>query len=104
MDIRTKEMNYKLLTKWYYVPSKLHKINPDVSPLCWRECEGEGTHSHIWWHCPLTQLYWKEVLYLVKKICNAEIVQVPWQCLFHATGIAKKNDKVAITPYLLKWM
>lgn len=25
-DTRTKEINYKLLTKWYYVPAKLHKI------------------------------------------------------------------------------
>lgn len=30
MNMRIKEMNYKLLTKLYYVPSKLHKFNPDV--------------------------------------------------------------------------
>lgn len=97
-------MNYKLITKWYYVPSKLHKINPDISPLCWRDAG--------WWNPMLIYggnalwsshigPYWEEVLYLIKKIGRAEIGQDPWQCLFHVMVDSRKNYRAAITPFLL---
>ena len=85
-DTKVKEMNYKLLTKWYYVPTKMYKINHDASPLCWRECGEEGNHAHIWWQCSLIQTYWVEVLDLMKQIEGKEIELDPWKCLFHAMG------------------
>lgn len=87
----TKEMNYKLLVKWYYVPSKIHKMNPHISPLCWRECGEVGTHAHIWWQCHLIQSYWVEILDLIKKISGNEIGLDPWQCLFHAMDSTRKK-------------
>lgn len=72
IDAKIKEINYKLLTKRYYVPAKLHKL--------------EGTHAHIWLHCPLIKVFWREILKMIKKFSGVEIRQDPWQCLFHTTG------------------
>lgn len=80
---------------------KLHKRNPHISPLCWRECGEVGTHAHIWWQCHLIQSYWVEVLDLIKKISGNEIGLDPWQCLFHAMGVSRKKYRAAITPFLL---
>lgn len=44
VDTRMKETNYKLLMKWYYVPLKLHKINSDLSALCWR---GRNSYTYM---------------------------------------------------------
>lgn len=98
MDTRIKEINYKLLTK-YYVPSKSRKIHLDLSPLRWRSCGGQGTHAHIWWGCPLIQPYWKEVLSLIKMINNVDTRHDPWQSLFHASGESRKNYRTDITPF-----
>lgn len=75
-------------------------INPDVSTLCWRECGG-GENPCPYMQCLLIQPYWKEVLYLIKKISKVEIRQDPWQCLFHASGDSRKNYRATITPFLL---
>ena len=94
-------MHYKLLTKWYYVPSKMHKMNHDTSPLCWKECGEEGNHAHIWWQCSWIQTYWVEVLDLIKQIEGKEVELDPWKCLFHAMGGSRKKYGVALTPFLL---
>ena len=99
-DTKVKEMNYKL-TKWYYVPSKMHKINSDTSSLCWRECGEEGNHAHIWWQCRVIQTYWVEVLRLIKQIEGKGIELDPWKCLFHAMEGQRKDYRTSLTPFLL---
>lgn len=32
------KVNFKIITRWYYVPTRLVKIYPDASPLCYRGC------------------------------------------------------------------
>ena len=34
VESQIKEINFKLLVKWYFVPAKLNKINSEESPLC----------------------------------------------------------------------
>lgn len=41
------EASLKVLTRWYYVPSRLARICPGTSPLCFRGCEMEGSMFHI---------------------------------------------------------
>lgn len=99
MDTWTKEMNYKSLVKWYYVSLKIHKMNPHIFPLCWRECGEVGTHAHTWWQCHLIQSYWMEIIDLIKKISGNYIGLDPWQCLFHAINSTRKKYRAAITPF-----
>lgn len=52
---KTQEMNFKLLTRWYLTPSRLHKCFPSSSDRCWRCGEEEGSLLHISWSCPRLQ-------------------------------------------------
>ena len=61
----------------------------------------EGTHAHIWWQCPLIQVYWREILGLVKKISGYEIRYDPWECLFHTTSMSRKKYRGSLVPFLL---
>lgn len=45
------ESNYKVLTRWYLVLSKIAKTIPSYSLNCFRGCAEDGTHLHIWWTC-----------------------------------------------------
>lgn len=48
----------KLFYRWYRTPHLLHKFYPGVSNACWRECNGIGSLTHIWWHCPKISTLW----------------------------------------------
>lgn len=58
VDSKTQENNYKLLTRWYRVPSSLARIYPSTSDRYWRGCGMRRTLLHIWWECPLLTPFW----------------------------------------------
>lgn len=68
LNISLIEANLKILTSWYYVPSRLAVIYLEASPLCFRGCDLEGTMFHIWWTCPRVRFYWKKVFHTLRKI------------------------------------
>lgn len=57
-NVVASEANYKVLMRWYLVPSRIAKYLPEYPPTCFRGCKDEGTHTHIWWTCPLVQRFW----------------------------------------------
>lgn len=44
---KVQETNYKILTRWYLTPSRLHIIFPDTSKYCWRCHQEERTLLHV---------------------------------------------------------
>lgn len=48
VDTKMQENSYKVLTRWYRVPSKLARIYPSISDTCWTECGLRGTFLHVW--------------------------------------------------------
>lgn len=95
------ESNYKLLSRWYYTPLKLHAISPSSSPLCWRGCGDTASHAHIWWHCPLVKPFWSEVLRLTHDITGETLSSDPWTVLLHCTTKPTLRYKRSLTPHLL---
>lgn len=54
-------IQFKILHRLHYSKAKLHKIFPEVSPLC-EKCESmEATLSHSFALCPKLQNYWHEI-------------------------------------------
>lgn len=47
------EKNYKLVSRWYRVPTNLKTMFPSASDICWRCNVEKGTYKHIWWECEL---------------------------------------------------
>ncbi|OCT84430.1 hypothetical protein XELAEV_18022584mg [Xenopus laevis] len=44
-------MRCKIITRWYYVPTRLHYIFPSSTDKCWRCGTNLGTFKHIWFSC-----------------------------------------------------
>ncbi|CAI9621365.1 unnamed protein product [Staurois parvus] len=57
-SLSVRETALKVLTRWYYTPSRLHRLFPQTSPLCFRGCGLTGTLVHIFWDCPSISLIW----------------------------------------------
>ena len=100
-DITTIEANYKCMVRWHMTPSRMNKIHPRNSELCWRNCEQKGTTLHIWWDCPRMQEYWKEILKYIAEITGETILCSPLTCLFHGTEKTKKQYGTTLVPVLL---
>lgn len=49
---KIQETNYKILTRWYYMPQLLQKYYPTTTDRCWRCQTDRGTLLHIFWSCP----------------------------------------------------
>uniref|UniRef100_A0A803K2X3 Reverse transcriptase domain-containing protein n=1 Tax=Xenopus tropicalis TaxID=8364 RepID=A0A803K2X3_XENTR len=52
---------------------KLHKLFPDCSPLCWRNCGAQGTLIHIFWECPLLQQLWTEIANMINHLLGFSV-------------------------------
>lgn len=46
-DVKTTEMCYKLLTRWYVTPQRAQKLSADAPPTCWRGCDALGTFAQL---------------------------------------------------------
>lgn len=44
----TQEKNYKLLSRWYWVPTTLRNMFPSATDICWRCSSATGMFRHIW--------------------------------------------------------
>lgn len=58
-------------------PSRLHAMDPSISPLCWRECKEKGNLSHVLWECSKIQPLWKEVFSLISRITGVSCSSDP---------------------------
>ena len=71
------ETNYKVLLRWYLVPVRIAKYIPQYSPLCFRGCGELGSHIHIFWECPVTKCFWKEVFLILSTLFKKTIKPDP---------------------------
>lgn len=53
MASKFQEVCYKILTRWYRVPSELQKMDAETADRCWRCGTEGGMMIHIFWACPL---------------------------------------------------
>lgn len=83
VDTKMQENSYKVLTRWYRVPSKLSKIYPSLSDACWRECGLRGSFLHIWWECPKLRPFWLDIHAQIKIILDLELPDSPLESLLH---------------------
>lgn len=61
------ETNFKVLARWYLVPARVAKFVPSYPEYCFRGCTSPGTHFHIWWQCPIVQIFWKKNFDMASK-------------------------------------
>lgn len=62
------EVGYKILLRWYRVPFLLHKMDSNVSEICWRCNQELDTMTYIFWQRPLLVSFWADVTGMVKHL------------------------------------
>lgn len=84
------EASLKVVTRWYLVPTRIHKMFPSSSSLCFRGCHRPGSMLHIWWECPKLRSTWHKVFHMIFKVTE---IRIPRQA-----AIALLNSKVPNIP------
>ena len=82
-NVQAAETNYKVLTRWYLVPTRVAKFSSNYSELCFRECSDIGTYIHTWWSCPKAQIFWSEVFQLINALTNISFPLDPKMAIFN---------------------
>lgn len=102
INISLIEANLKVLMRWYLVPSRLATMFSSASPLCFRDCQAQGSMLHIWWECPRLRGFWNKVLARIRKVSGLPVTKSPQVALLNAPipRIAKHTQKL-ITLMLL---
>lgn len=87
MNVQVQENAFKILSRWYRTPLKLHLINPAVSQICWRCKKETGLLLHIWWNYVKIQPFWKEIHRLINYTTTYSLEFAPAQFLLHRSTI-----------------
>lgn len=101
INISAQESGYKIYSRWYQTPDRIHTYHPSVSPLCWRCNSVLGSLLHIWWECPRIQPFWKEVHRIIAQITTYTPDFTPAQYLLHHTSIPYSAYKKSLPPHLI---
>ena len=93
--VRYRVIQLKIMHRAYFTPSKLKKIDENISDLCWHGCGEVGTLIHMLWHCPAVKALWEEVAQFLTKLFNGDISITPTVGLLgaHLANIINKNNK-----------
>lgn len=98
---RHQEAGYKILSRWYYTPEKIHRMFPQCTDLCWRCGEKDGMLLHVFWSCRILQPFWAEVHRITQKFTDRELLMSPELFLLHHHKIPSKSYRKSILPLLI---
>lgn len=101
MNVATQENGYKIATKWYRTPARLHKFSLKIPNTCWRCKKVVGSMLHIWWECTLIQQFWREVHALIIQITTLTLDYGPAQYLLHHSNLPKKHYHKSLAMHMV---
>jgi len=64
---------YKFAMRAIYPNYLLHKMKLSQSPLCPKCGQSNETIMHMFWECPTTKIFWRDILSWIKKILKVKI-------------------------------
>lgn len=84
LNISLIEANMKVLMRWYLLPSRLATMFSSASPLCFRDCQAQGSMLHIWWECLRLRGFWNKVFAIIRKVSGLPVTKSPQVALLNA--------------------
>lgn len=76
-DARIRLIQFKIVHRFYWTPSRLFKLGLKDTPLCWR-CKAEtGDLAHALWSCIKVQDFWKRVQEHICLILDLQVLLCP---------------------------
>lgn len=80
-EARGKFTQYKLIHRWYFTPSKLHRMGIMPNNICWKCSSVPGTFLHAIWECGTVYPFWQRVLDSIARWIGLTIPMSPRLCL-----------------------
>lgn len=102
INVSTQENRFKVFSKWYRTPYKIHKFHPAIPPTCWRCGSAKGTLLHIWWSCSLIQPFWQAIHRLITQISTYSPTFTPERYLLQHTPVSPGSYNNSLTIHLIK--
>ena len=97
-ELRTRLIQFKILNRVYWTPSRLFKVKLRDCSTCWKCQEEEGTLMHMLWDCPLIRDYWGGIRDHIEHVLGYEI---PFSPRLYILGDPSVLDD--LTPYDAEW-
>lgn len=96
--VRYKLIQLKILFRSYITPQKMHKMNCNLSDLCWHGCGMTGTFIHQLWQCPEVKTFWIKVKDLLCQIFNMNLQLCPTIAILgkNVEGVKSKTTQKLI--------
>lgn len=113
-EAKGKFIQYKIIHRFYFTPSKLHRMGLIGNNLCWK-CQSEiGTFLHVIWGCKIVYPFWEKVVNHVSKWMGVAVPVSPRLCLLgdqtempnihkHERGVLKVGMVTAARTILRLW-
>lgn len=74
-DARVRLIQFKIMHRFYWTPSKLFRLGLLSTSECWRCRSEEGTLIHVLWSCQKVQHFWTNIY---DKICEITGMHIPF--------------------------
>ncbi len=97
---KTRETKYKIVQRLHCTPYILNKIDLQRSSICSKCKSSVGTHSHMFWFCPLISRFWSQVQRRVENIYGYTICKDPWLFIL---GLVHDNSIFAENNFILSF-
>ena len=82
INVRHSLIQFKVVHRLHFSPSRLHKIYDNSSPMCLKCVTEEGTLAHQFLYCCKLQTFWNQVFDFISKAYNREFSPSPLTALF----------------------
>lgn len=91
ISTKHRQMQFNILHRIYYTPYRLHKIDNNYSPKCWRCKVRDGDLLHMLWNCPVIEEFWRRAIEIISKVMGIQIESDPKLWILGDTGSINVN-------------
>lgn len=67
-DLRIRLIQFKIVNRYYWTPTKLHKLGLKNTLNCWKCQKNNGTLFHTLWQCSKILGYWSKIHNCIREI------------------------------------
>lgn len=96
-EARGKCIHYKVVHRYYYTPTRLHRMGIAENGLCWKCKDIDGTYLHMFWECSYVHPFWSKILGILEKWLGFSLPACPRLCLLGDKSVVPSISKQAFT-------